>query len=794
MARPLITVEVDWAGDGMYAHAASDVSRDLMKDSLSWFRGRPVTSRRRANAGFMNFNLWNNGGKYDPYNTSGSISGVNVSGIGVRCLMDSEVVWTGLMDKIDDQRNPRPHIKVRALGRLAFLDQVPNIPSQASTNVGDVAKLLAGQAGVVDTYLKGTFALGRWYSDKPSIGEGLHELEEVSQSYLFERADGELQMDSPSDRRTGTNANSILDLVDDVSLLATDFVPLIKGTQEIVDDRFLNNLIAAPFTPLSVGSSRTLWSSVITVPGNGEIIVFADYPTADSPTTHVGIAAVTGVSGAGLTITREVESRRVKLTVQNTGGSPRTSTITVTGTPLVAADSLAVERQDATSVAAYGEREYPIPATILSTLGEAEAYGDAVVTRRKDPFPWIVANWPAHYNAARARTVEISNRVTTCYHGAMIEHHVEGIGMRIQNSMPIMEYVLSQVPGATAPRAPVITFVGGVSGQPGQLAVTWGEPFDGGDAITGYEIEFREVGTATWMAGPDPGTNVTAIITLPDSDRTEYQVQVRAINSIGESLWSQPLSGRNANVYALFLDDSGNEMRLYTAGISTFGLTQRGSDVSIGAGDWFGGDAFEYNGAVYALVVDNGSNEARLYTIDLSTFALTQVGSDVSLGGGSWQGVGAFVLNDVVYAMFLDSSGNDVRLYTVDVSTFSLTQVGSDVSLGSAFWAGATAFVDGGTAYALLVENSDAHLYTVDTSTFGLTEVDSAVGLGTGSWQGVGSFVAGGTVYALFLDASPREARLYTIDLSTFSLTQVGSDVSLGSGSWTGVGAFETNL
>ena len=86
-----------------------------------------------------------------------------------------------------------------------------------------------------------------------------------------------------------------------------------------------------------------------------------------------------------------------------------------------------------------------------------------------------------------------------------------------------------------------------VTGSSTSLTATWTEPdLDGGPAITGYKLEYREGTTGTWMNFPHSGTAVTTTITGLTAD-TEYQVQVHAENGETPSDWSDPSDAVGTN-------------------------------------------------------------------------------------------------------------------------------------------------------------------------------------------------------------------------------------------------------
>ena len=86
------------------------------------------------------------------------------------------------------------------------------------------------------------------------------------------------------------------------------------------------------------------------------------------------------------------------------------------------------------------------------------------------------------------------------------------------------------------------------SGSGWSLEVTWNAPRNDGPPITGYQIRYRKTGdsAAPWRQWPSDGSNITdrsaKIKTIPDENnvqvhlepRTQYEVQVRALNGEGD--------------------------------------------------------------------------------------------------------------------------------------------------------------------------------------------------------------------------------------------------------------------
>ena len=104
------------------------------------------------------------------------------------------------------------------------------------------------------------------------------------------------------------------------------------------------------------------------------------------------------------------------------------------------------------------------------------------------------------------------------------------------------------------------------------LTVTWEEPDNTGPDITGYDVQYRRSGTFLPHTHDGPGTSAT-IIELEVN--TRYEVQVRATNDEGTSLWSRSGFGTtSANLPPVF-DAGGSAAREVTE--NTTGTTDLGA-------------------------------------------------------------------------------------------------------------------------------------------------------------------------------------------------------------------------
>ena len=90
-------------------------------------------------------------------------------------------------------------------------------------------------------------------------------------------------------------------------------------------------------------------------------------------------------------------------------------------------------------------------------------------------------------------------------------------------------------PTPTAPDAPA-----GLSLVPGmaEIEVTWSAPANnGGSTLTGYDLEYKTSTAASWSDAGHTGLTTSATITGLEN-AVQYDVRVRATNSIGDSAWT----------------------------------------------------------------------------------------------------------------------------------------------------------------------------------------------------------------------------------------------------------------
>ena len=524
----VVTLEIDWGNDGTYSHAAADVTGDLVKHTLRTTRGRTLQSRRKAVAGRLEAKLWNLDAKYDPINSNSPIFGRDIAGLRVRAKLADVVIWAGRIDSQRYRHRPVPQLDIIALGLISTLRQPVSVASQASGSVGAAAKLVGAAAGVTTTYLAGGKTLDRWpgVADQDALA-ALHDLEEYEQGFLHERGDGELALEAETAREAGGSAVSALTLTDVVTA-ATD-IPILQGSALDWGFRQIANVVRVSVIPLaSAANVIVLWStSAIRINAGVALEFHVSYPEDNtSDKSHVGVVSwIEPVAGTdytaqpGLSVSGRVDGSQYVVTLRNTnqpGQRPGEGThivvglFTLRGTPLVEADSYRVESKDSASIAAFGEREYARPSPLFTDIGLATAYADGRVSQGKVPRGWLVVRWPAESAVGRARSLDLSRRVTVVRLGETADYYVEGIGLTLRGYVR-MEYLLSPVTGVTVPSAPVVQVE--ADSRAGRLAVTWSAPYSGGSVVTDYDVRYRGGASGPWAPWPHTGVARTTTIT-----------------------------------------------------------------------------------------------------------------------------------------------------------------------------------------------------------------------------------------------------------------------------------------
>ena len=121
----------------------------------------------------------------------------------------------------------------------------------------------------------------------------------------------------------------------------------------------------------------------------------------------------------------------------------------------------------------------------------------------------------------------------------------------------------------TIPGIPVEPFSESSIGS-NRATVSWGASTTGGDP-TGYDLQYREITSSTWLNEPHSGIGRTNIIYGLDSS-TNYEWQVRATNSVGNSDWAYGGTFRTDAASPTLVEPT-------LPPVDSFSIQQGGSDV-----------------------------------------------------------------------------------------------------------------------------------------------------------------------------------------------------------------------
>ncbi|MYG93833.1 MAG: family 20 glycosylhydrolase, partial [Acidimicrobiia bacterium] len=136
-------------------------------------------------------------------------------------------------------------------------------------------------------------------------------------------------------------------------------------------------------------------------------------------------------------------------------------------------------------------------------------------------------NWMAHSHSGTGITTTVTNLTT----GTTYEFQVRATNAKGDGAWS----TTVEATPAEEPAAPVgLTATAGA----GEVVLSWSVPTnDGGNAITGYQVRYREEGAGGWSTHSHSGMTRTATV-INLTAGTVYEFRVRATNAIGNGAWS----------------------------------------------------------------------------------------------------------------------------------------------------------------------------------------------------------------------------------------------------------------
>ena len=240
------------------------------------------------------------------------------------------------------------------------------------------------------------------------------------------------------------------------------------------------------------------------------------------------------------------------------------------------------------------------------------------------------------------------------------------------------------------PDKPAKPTLAAVSGSTTSLDVSWTEPgLNGGPAITGYNVEYREGTTGTWVDWTHTGAATTTTITGLTAN-TEYQVQVQALNGETPSGWSDPSDAvrTNAETSTCTLNTGDLWCGVVTVGTYSNGVGFLDSDgaltdntgdqtITIGSDNYMVSSVDILASPAGALVMGldtqfptDGDEETLEFHIGSSTFKVSEATFDTGVGGYYWQNSGlSWSVGDMVDVRLRRATDDDAPTISVQDQT-----------------------------------------------------------------------------------------------------------------------------
>lgn len=472
--RASYLLEVNWSGSGTLqsdvqtpvplwlageddVEVDEDISRLVhIEAGMSWSYGRDRASQLtgRSIAGTLECTLLNNDGRFSSFNTASPLYGLLVPGrkVRLRAYYNGAIylLWEGFLSEIGpDATGWFKTAKLRAHGPLAKLND-----PLAKVTVAMTANVLTGAAmGLVldavgwpadkRTLDTGRTTIGRFWAKGQNALSALRSVEETEAGFLRETRDGKVAFEDRHHRLLSPHTVPQATHTQDSDGVLWYVGVAQKDPWSEVYNRFTADVqlydtgaLAVLWTlaasgvdspAIEAGASREFWASYPNPASAAANGVAVDTWTTPVATTDFTANAAADGSGANLTgdITIAVSKFDNSMKITLTNGASVKAYVTflqARGTPVLAKDPIPVEKEDAASISAYGERTYPNPAPYLPSLQEAEDWGDFQKSIYKDPIPMLTVDLAAnasHEHMVEVMTRDVSDRVTVVAQGAV---------------------------------------------------------------------------------------------------------------------------------------------------------------------------------------------------------------------------------------------------------------------------------------------------------------------------------------------------------------------------------------
>ena len=469
--QPRYALLVDWDGDKSFSHPLSDAFGDLTKGGVRTSRGRNYASMiyGRSMAGTLEATLVNFDGDYDRFATS-DLSGLLLPRRRIIFVLAADSVayrlWTGFLDEVRkvERTGGNDVVRVRAtdiIGDLARADcgvaymATTTIPN-AVTAVLDAAGIDADDRGAI----AGTTQIEDYFAPDAKALLHLRHLEETEAGFLLVTGAGKVTFESVNTRNTRMRSRQAQATITDADTYTADDLLIIPPPKQHDPMKDIANIVTVRVRRWSEASETELWRLGETVELQAGDVVRFQVSAGDSsqgrdpvtgrysgqrdqavaewiePAANTDYTANTQAGGGGADRTSSVgrefagAGTSAMLAVENEHASDaiHVRLLKVRGQLLEEEEPIVLELRDEDSIADYGPRPYTVASELLSSVIEAQTYGQYILTLYAQPTRKAEVKTEVSDQLDYAGTLELSDRLEYVSRGIGTDMYIESIG------------------------------------------------------------------------------------------------------------------------------------------------------------------------------------------------------------------------------------------------------------------------------------------------------------------------------------------------------------------------------
>ena len=469
--QPQYALLVDWDGDKSFSHPLTDAFGDLTKGGVRTTRGRNYASMiyGRSVAGTLEATLVNFDGDYDRFATS-DLSGLLLPRRRIIFVLAADNVayrlWTGFLDDAEkvERRGGDDVVRVRAtdiIGDLARADA--GVAYMATTTVPDAVRAVLDAAGIDDDDrgdIAGTTQIEDYFAPDAKALLHLRHLEETEAGFLLLTGAGKITFESVSGRITRMRSRQVQVTITDADTYTADDLLIIPPPKQHDPMKDIANIVTVRVRSWSPASETELWRLGETVelqPGDRvrfQVSTGGSSPGRDpvtgrytslrdiavetwiEPVANTDYTANTQTGGGGTDRTSSVgidfagAGTSAMLAVENEHATDAiyVTLLKVRGQLLNEEEPLVLDLRDEDSIADYGPRPYTVASELLSSVIEAQTYGEYILTLYAQPTRKAEVAVEVSDQLDYAGTLELSDRVEYVSRAIGTDMYIESIG------------------------------------------------------------------------------------------------------------------------------------------------------------------------------------------------------------------------------------------------------------------------------------------------------------------------------------------------------------------------------